>query len=202
MIRRAIAKNRVVLAVLVSGCLAVLLTGAGVAAGAGDKGSPSGGALTKETWQQDARIKAIEAVVQGVNTGMGSGAIATAKRVFEYCQPYGIVERVIAKDTSGRVRMYVERGGSDNSDRTIKRYYAEGGQLRFVLVTDNVRGGGELVQRVYFDEAGRRLWVDSKITGVPESTIPLNYPDDILVIGNPGKAFSAPSPCKEIAPSL
>jgi hypothetical protein len=41
--------------------------------------------------------------------------------------------------------------------------------------------------------------VDNKVTGVPENTIPSNYPDDILVIGNPGKAFSAPSPCKEIA---
>jgi hypothetical protein len=187
----------VIRAVLVSGCLTVLI--AVVAAGVGEKGASASGPLTKENFQQDARIKAIEAMVQGVNTGMGSGAIATAKRAFEYCQPYGIVERVIAKDTSGRVRMYEERGGSDNSDRTIKRYYAEGGQLRFVLVTDNVRGGGELVQRVYFDEAGKRLWVDNKVTGVPENTIPSNYPDDILVIGNPGKAFSAPSPCKEIA---
>jgi hypothetical protein len=200
MIRRAIVKNRVLLAVLVSVCLAVLITGAGAAAEAGDKGSSSGGALTKETWQQDVRIKAIEAMVQGVNAGMGSGAIATAKRVFEYCQPYGIVERVIAKDTSGRVWMYEERGGSDNSDRRIKRYYAEKGQLRFVLVTDNVRGGGELVQRVYFDEAGKRLWVDNKVTGAPENAVPSNYPDDILVIENPGKAFTAPSPCKEITP--
>jgi hypothetical protein len=72
--------------------------------------------------------------------------------------------------------------------------------LRFVAITDNARGGGELTQRVYFDEAGMRLWVDRKITGAPGYTFPSNYPDDVLVIEKPDKAFAAPSPCKEIVP--
>ena len=197
MMRSASAANRVILAAIVSGCLTVLIAGA--ATGAGDKGSSGGGTLTKENWQQDVRIKTIEAIVQGVNSGMGSGAIATAKRVFEYCQPYGIVERVIAKDTSGRARMYEERGGSDNSDRRIKRYYDAAEKLRFVLITDVVRGGGQLVQKVYYDEAGKRLWVDNRVTGAPENSILSNYPDDVLVIVNPDRAFAAPSPCKEVA---
>jgi hypothetical protein len=166
---------------------------------AGNKGSSGAGALTKENWQKDPRIKGIGTIVQSVDNGVTSGSLSTAKRVFEYCQPYGIVERHITKDSSGRVRMYEERGGSDNSDRRIKRYYAEGGQLRFVLITDAVRGGGELVQRVYYDEAGKRVWVDNKITGAPENSIPSNYSDDVLAVANPGKAFAAPSPCKEVA---
>ncbi len=198
MIRRATALKVVISALLVTGCLAVPI--AGSAAGAGGNSTSGNGPLTKENWQQDARIKAIEVIVQGVNTGISSGSIATAKRMFEYCQPYGIIERVIAKDAQGRVRMYEELGGSDNSDRRIKRYYTEAGKLRFVLIIDKARGGGELVQNVYFDDTGNRLWVDRKVTGAPESTFPSNYPDDVLMIENPGKAFAAPSPCKEITP--
>ena len=197
MIRSASAMNKTILAALVSGCLTFLMSGA-AAQGGGEKGPSGGRPLTNENYQQDARIKVIEEMVQNVNTGMGSGAIATAKRVFEYCQPYGIVERDIAKNTSGSVRMYEERGGSDNSDRRIKRYYDEAGKLRFVLITDAVRGGGELVQKVYYDESGKRLWVENKVTGVPENSIPSNYPDDVLVIASPEKAFAEPSPCKEV----
>jgi hypothetical protein len=102
MVRRVILLKRVILTALISGCLAVLIMGAAAAAGTGEKGPSAGGALTKENWQQDARIKTIEAIVQGVNAGITGGSIKTAKRVFEYCQPYGIVERVIAKDASGR----------------------------------------------------------------------------------------------------
>ena len=182
--------SAVLSAFLISACLAVF---ACAAAGVG-------GTLTKENYQQDARIKAIEAMVQSVQTGMDSGAITPAKRVFEYCQPYGITERIIARDKSGRVRMYEERGGSDNSDRRIKRYYNEAGQLRFVLVTDAIRGGGDLAQKVYYDETGKRLWTDSRVTGAPVNSIPANYPDDVLIVVNPVKAFEAPSPCKEIAP--
>ncbi len=196
MTRSASAVKRVILAALVSGCLTVLISGA---AGAGEKGLSAGGPLTNENWQQDVRIKAIETIVQGVNAGITNGSIVTTKRLFEYCQPYGVVERIIAKDGQTRVRMYEEQGGSDNSDRRIKRYYAEAGQLRFVLITDQARGGGKLVQRVYYDEAGKHLWVDRKVTEGPEYAFPSNYPDDVLVIGNPDKAFAAPSPCKEIA---
>jgi len=199
MTRRGIHVKRAILTLLISGCLTVLVSSA-AAAGKAEKGPSAGGPLTKENWQQDSGIKAIEAVVQSVDTGISSGAIATAKRVFEYCQPYGITERDIAKDKSGKVRLYEERGGSDNSDRRIKRYYGEEGRLRFVLITDAVRGGGDLAQKVYYDEAGKRLWMDSKVTGGPENSIPSNYPDDVLVIENPAKAFAAPSPCREIAP--
>jgi len=199
MMRSASAKNKVIFAVLVSGCLTVLMACA-AAAGAGGKGSSAGGLLTKENWQKDARVQASEAIVRSVNTGITGGTIATSRRMFEYCQPYGIVERDIAKDSQGRVRMYEERGGSDNSDRRIRRYYGDTGQLRFVIITDTARGGGELVQKVYFDEAGKRLWVDSKVTGVPENALPSNYLDDVLMVENPAKAFAAPSPCKEIAP--
>jgi hypothetical protein len=170
------------------------MAGAAVAV-AGEKDPSAGGPLGK-----DARIKTIEELVQGVNAGITEGKISTAQRGFEYCQPYGIVGRYIARDASDRVRMYEERGGSDNSDRRIRRYYTEAGQLRFVAIHDKARGGGELEQKVYFDEAGKRLWVDNKVIGAPEDNFPSNYPDDVLVIEKPDKAFAAPSPCKEIAP--
>ncbi len=184
-------------AVFASACMVFL---ASAAAGAGDKGTSGGGAMTKENYQQDARIKATDATVKSVQTGLNSGVITSAKRVFEYCQPYGITERILARDKTGTVRMYEERGGSDNSDRRIKRYYNETGQLLFVLVTDAVRGGGDLVQKVYYDKTGKRIWTDNKVAGAPESSVPSNYPDDVLIVASPVKAFEAPSPCKEVAP--
>ncbi len=200
MIVRSTAWKGVFFALLVTGCLTVLIAGIESAAGVGGKGASDNGPLAKEKWQQDTRIKAIEAIVDGVNSGISSGSIKTAMRQFEYCQPYGITERVIAKDAQGRARMYEEKGGSDNSDRRIKHYYTEAGQLRFVLITDKERGGGELVQKVYFDEMRKRLWSDRRITGAPETTFSSSYPDDVLFIDTPDKAFAAPSPCKEKPP--
>ena len=157
----------------------------------------SGGEITKANWQQHPKIKAIRAIVQSVKTGMSRKSLTTKKRVFEYCEPGEDTLRMIATDKRGRARFYQNEGGSEDSSLKREHYYDETGRLRFVFITGGAVNGSELEHRIYFDEAGKRIWEEQTYKKGPGYTFPAIWPDDQLQIADAAGKFSLKSPCPE-----
>lgn len=154
--------------------------------------------ITKANWQQHPKIKAVRAVVAAVDADSTKGLYKVSKRMFDYCEPYADTVRLMAADSSGMVRRYEKEAGSEDSSLAWKHYYDEGGHLRFVFIKGGAVNGSELEHRIYFDEAGRRIWEDHKYTKGPGYTFPEVWPDEELQSADPAKAFAASSPCPEI----
>lgn len=157
----------------------------------------SGGEITKANWQQHPKIKAIRAIVQSVKNGMSRKSFTVRKRVFEYCEPYEDTERMIATDSGGRARFYQNAGGSDDSSLKWEHYYDEAGRLRFVFITGGAVNGSELEHRIYFDEAGKRIWEEQTYKKGPGYTFPAIWPDEQLQIADAATKFSSKSSCPE-----
>jgi hypothetical protein len=157
----------------------------------------SGDEITKANWQQHPKIKAIRAIVQSVKNGMSRKSFTVRKRAFEYCEPYVDTERMIATDSSGRARFYKNAGGSEDSSLTWEHYYDEAGRLRFVFITGGAVNGSELEHRIYFDEAGKRIWEEQTYKKGSGYTFPQVWPDDQLQIAAASAKFSSQSPCPE-----
>ncbi len=156
-----------------------------------------GGEITKANWQQHPKIKAIRAIVQSVKNGMSRKSLTVRKRAFEYCEPYEDTERMIATDSRGHARFYQNAGGSDDSSLKWEHYYDEAGHLRFVFITGGAVNGSELEHRIYFDEAGKRIWEEQTYKKGPGYTFPEVWPDDQLQIADAAAKFSSKSSCPE-----
>lgn len=152
--------------------------------------------ITKANWQQHPKIKAVRGVVQTVKSGL-SKSFKVRTREFEYCEPYEDAKRIIATDKTGRVRYYEKQAGSDDSALKWEHYYDEAGRLRFVFITGGAVNGSELEHRIYFDEAGKRIWEEQKYTKGDGYTFPTIWPAEQLQIDNAATAFNANSPCPE-----
>jgi hypothetical protein len=157
----------------------------------------TGGEVTKANWQQHPKIKAIRAIVQSVKTGMSRKSFTVRKRVFEYCEPYEDTGRMIATDSRGRTRFYQNAGGSDDSALKWEYYYDEAERLRFVFITGGAVNGSRLEHRIYFDEAGKRIWEEHIYKKGPGYTFPDVWPDDQLQIADAAVKFASKSICPE-----
>jgi hypothetical protein len=157
----------------------------------------SGGEVTRANWQQHPKIKAIRAIVQSVKNGMSRKSLTVRKRAFEYCEPYEDTERMIAADSRGRTRFYKNAGGSDDSSLKWEHYYDEAGRLRFVFITGGAVNGSELEHRIYFDEAGKRIWEEQTYKKGPGYTFPEVWPDNQLQMADAAAKFSSKSSCPE-----
>jgi hypothetical protein len=156
-----------------------------------------GGEVTKANWQQHPKIRAVRAVVQSVKTGMAKKSLTTRRRAFEYCEPGADTSRVLATDSGGRARFYQTEGGSEDSSLKFEHYYDEGGRLRFVFITGGAVNGSQLEQRIYFDEAGKRIWEEHTYKKGPGYTWPEVWPEDELQLTDAAAKFSSASPCPE-----
>jgi hypothetical protein len=94
--------------------------------------------------------------------------------------------------------MYETQAGSDDSSLTWQHFYDEAGRLRFVFITGGATNGAQLEHRIYFDEAGKRIWEEHKYKKGPEYTFPEVWPDDQLQTKNPAGAYTKKSPCPEL----
>lgn len=160
----------------------------------------TGGEITRANWQQHPKIRAIRNIVQMVKAGMMRKSFVVRKRTFEYCEPYADVERVLATDARGRARFYQTDAGSDDSALKTEHYYDEAGQLRFVFITGGAANGAKLEHRIYFDEAGKRIWEEQTYQTEMQYTFPVIWPDDQLQITGAAGKFSSTSPCPEVKP--
>jgi hypothetical protein len=158
---------------------------------------PQDAPITKANWNQHPKIKAVRAIVAAVDAGVTRKTLKVSVRKFEYCEPYEDTVRKQAVDAQRLVRMYEKQGGSDDSSLTTKHFYDEAGRLRFVFITGGAVNGSQLEQRIYFDEAGQRIWEEHKYVKGPGYTFPEVWPDDQLQLQDPAGAFAAKSPCPE-----
>lgn len=157
----------------------------------------TGGEVTEANWQQHPKIKQVRAIVQAVKAGMGRKALTTKKRAFEYCEPYADTKRTLAVDSKGRARFYEFEGGSDDSSLKLEHYYDEMGGLRFVFITGGAVNGSQLEHRIYFDEAGKRIWEKQIYKKGEGYTFPTIWPDDQLQLKDAAAKFASSSPCPE-----
>ena len=161
-------------------------------------GSTASQEITKANWQQHPKIKAVRAVVAAVDADLTKGLYKVSKRMCDYCEPSEDTLRAMASDSEGRVRRYEKEAGSEDSSLAWKHYYDAGGHLRFVFIMGGATNGSKLEHRIYFDEAGKRIWEDQKYVKGPGYTFPTVWPDEDLQLADPAKAFAAASPCPEI----
>jgi hypothetical protein len=185
--------SSLLLPVLISALLLSTIGASLASQGTGDE-------ITKANWQQHPKIKQIRTIVQAVKAGMSRKALTTKRRNFEYCEPYEDVGRVIATDSSGRVRFYLSDASSDDSALKMEHYYDEAGRLRFVFITGGAANGSQLEHRIYFDETGKRIWEEPIYKKGPGYTWPQVWPDEQLQINDPSARFSSKSPCPEVKP--
>ena len=159
-------------------------------------------AITEANWQQHPRIIAIRKMVASVDAGVKRGTFKTSQRRFDVDNCNGGSEslRRMAVDSKGIVRRYETRGGTEDYLLTFQHYYDEAGRLRFVYIIGGAVNGTRIQHRIYFDEAGKRIWEAHKQLSGPGKTGFSDFPDDQLSISNPAKDFAAASPCPELKP--
>lgn len=162
--------------------------------------APQAQQINKTNWQKDPRIVAVRQIVSGIQAGLKRRAFKISERKFEYCEPYEDTLRRMAVDAKDLVRLYVKEAGSDDSALKWQHYYDHGGRLRFVFITGGAANGSELEHRVYFDDAGNRIWEEQKYVKGPGYTFPEEWPDSDLQKAEPARAFAATSPCPETKP--
>lgn len=151
--------------------------------------------LTAANWRQHPQIKAVRSIVETINAESGRGAYKTTERKFAYCESYEDTLRKLTVDGKGIARRYETQGGSDDSSITTEHYYDSRGNLRFVYITGGAVNGSVLEHRIYFDEAGKRIWEEHKYVKGPGYSFPEVWPDERIQKADPAKAFAATSPC-------
>ncbi len=185
--------------ILIIKCLPVSIFVLAVFAISSPASAQSNPPITKANWQQHPKIVEIRDLVQKINEEEKEGLLTVRKREFEYCQPGEDVLRVLAKNKDGRPLRYERQGGSDDSSLTFVHYYDESsGRVRFIFIHGGATNGSKLEHRIYFDDAGKRLWEDHKYTAGAGYTFPTAWPEDELQKTNPQAAFDAESPCNPL----
>lgn len=106
----------------------------------------------------------------------------------------------MAVDSKGIVRRYERQAGTEDYLLTFQHYYDESGRLRFVYIIGGAVNGTRIHHRIYFDEAGKRIWEAHKQLKGPGKVGLFDFPDDQLAISKPAEDFAAASPCPEKKP--
>jgi hypothetical protein len=153
--------------------------------------------INSTNWQRHPRIVEIRSIVDSINVAAKNGALKTSTRKFEYCEPGEDTLRRLSVDSKNVGRRYEKQNGSDDSAVTSTHYYDTNGRIRFVFISGGAVNESKLEHRIYFDESGKRLWEEHKYVKGPGYTVPNTWPDELLQLANPAKAFAEPSKCPE-----
>ncbi|HEX8703453.1 MAG TPA: hypothetical protein VF815_31745 [Myxococcaceae bacterium] len=147
--------------------------------------------ITRKNWRTHPRLAAVRALYSE-NEKLEREHKLKAERLEFSCDGPGMeTERTALRDGAGRVRQYLTRMGGEDSAYTAEHHYDGQGRLRFLFVKGGAVNGSALELRIYFDEAGERLWEDRQLVKGPGYTFINPWPDDLLV-RDAGKALQAP----------
>lgn len=152
--------------------------------------------VTADNWQNHPKTKAVRNIYKSVEDGISSERFKPERRIFEYCEPYADILRVINTIPDGLVRKYQYEGGSDDSAIKVSHYYDDRGTLRFVFARAGAMNDTVVEYRIYFDEAGERFWHDHRLVAGPGYTFPLIWPEEWL-IRKPRASFVAKNSCPD-----
>ncbi len=117
--------------------------------------------ITEANWQRHPKIRAIRRIVSSVNAGLKKGTFKTAQRKFE-CGT-GLEVRRIARTSKGVAVWYEDYSEGQDASWDFHHYYDPAGRLRFVFAFARSANGTREQLRIYFDEAGKRLWKTDKL---------------------------------------
>ncbi len=156
--------------------------------------------ITRANWRTHPRIEEVRAIVRSVNEGWANREFKTSERRFENCEDTFAQFRRLTVDRQGVVRRYEYEYAAEDEGRTDQYYYDEAGRLRFVLITAGAANGSRLRHRIYFDEKGKRLWEEHRVTGGLGHFWPETWPNDQLHRTDAAKAFAKTDGCKEVNP--
>ena len=147
--------------------------------------------ITLQNWINHPRIVEVRQIYNQVAELRQQGKLRQQRKDFGYC-PALDLERQLFSDAKNMVRLYISKGGGEDSAYTFEHTYDAQGRLRFVLVKAGAVNGSALELRFYLDTQGRILWQDTRATGVGYTWI-TDAPSHFAI--NPSTAFNAPNPC-------
>lgn len=135
----------------------------------------------------DPRVVAVRELYQSVGNSP-AGRLKEETHSVPDCR--GLTEdRTIFTNANGVIRKYVWRGGGDDSAHTIRHYYDAAKRLRFVFVSSGAVNDTHAEFRIYFDEHGKRIREERKLTSGPGYTFPSFSDEEGLLQRDPRRAF-------------
>ncbi|MBX7153031.1 hypothetical protein K1X84_15495 [bacterium] len=137
--------------------------------------------ITKENWPNHPARKLIVEVVSDIDGLIRNNKLKSVRGESAYSKPYEPTLKEYFVDQSARIRKYIEATGSDDSALNFEYYYDSKGTLRFVFIEGGAVNGSRLEHRIYFSEAGKRIWESHEYLQGPGYTFPEIWPDAELV---------------------
>lgn len=136
----------------------------------------------------DPRVVAVRSLYQTVEDEITAGRLKKEEQNVGGCNPWG-EDRTIFSSADGTIRKYVWKAGTDDSLYTIRHYYDAAQQLRFVFVSAGAVNDTHAELRAYYDEQGKRIRDDWKITSGPGYPFASLADDSELIQRDPRRAF-------------
>lgn len=156
--------------------------------------------ITAANWQQNPKIIEIRQLVASIDAELKKASFEISERRLEFCDhDQNFTVRRIARDAKGAVPWYEHYSEGQDESWDFHYYYDGAGRLRFVLADARSANGTREQLRLYFDEAGKRLWKTDKLLkgqGCP-GCFSGYYDSDEKLAFDPAKDFANEAGCKE-----
>jgi len=123
--------------------------------------------ITATNWRRHPAITAVRSMTLTVENAVAHRSVSEQTDSAD-CDGGRIhVVAHLFTDSTGRVRKYVVKGGSDDSAGDATYYYHLRGTLRFIFAHTNAVNGTQREDRVYFDSTGTQLYKNSRLLHGP-----------------------------------
>ena len=144
---------------------------------------------------------AIRRIVGSINADLKGRVFKISEQRLQHCDDDQFFNvRRIARDSKGAAPWYEHYSEGQDASWDFQYYYDSAGKLRFVFAIARSTNGTREQLRIFFDEAGKRIWKNDKLlkgTGCPGCFS--GYPDsDKGLAFDPAKDFANAKGCEEI----
>ena len=152
--------------------------------------------ITRKNWINHPAIVEVRGIYSAVMKDK-TLTVKTKKFNMEYCEPGEDESRAIYRDKNGVIRIYRFSGSFEDTTAQREIVYDEIGTIRFAFIKAGAANGTKIEHRVYFSDAGQKIWeIQEKIKG-PGYPFPTKWPEKDL-IQNPWQRFNYTDLCAEL----